>query len=285
MRTLIIFLSICVFGSISQAQMTDSEIVQTLISIRHTNIRESLNELGLTYVQKKQVERGENEMKYIFFIKGTEGNSKPWDIYTKKVSDNSIRITRIVIKYYYDNPGDIIELDRFLVPEEKVINGYIILFEKSEGKKQAHIDIKANEVLDIYNNLFKKTEYKKVTYTAEMHLFIRLLMSYNQQQTVEYNLNIYEKGRFTCSGLPENYLSLILYSNDTIKLINDNAQKNCAYSPVSNFSISEEDYNLLKESPILKIVFRQQNFKNEFSDLMSRSIIELIAELETPTVQ
>ena len=58
MRILIFFLSICAFGSISQAQMTDSEIVQALIAEHHTNIRESLNELGLTYTQKKQVDKG-----------------------------------------------------------------------------------------------------------------------------------------------------------------------------------------------------------------------------------
>lgn len=263
MRILNFILSIFVFINVSQAQMSDLEIAQNLISKYHVHIRESLNELGLTYVQKKQMKIGENEMKFVFIINGTENNNKPWDIYTEKVTDDSVRISKIIIKFYYKNKGDIIEFDKFKKQHDQIVNRYFISYEKSEGTRQAHVQITSQEVFNHSNNIVKSS-FLNFASSSSHKLYMQLIKEHKQNNVSKYYLKVYVEDLYTCVGLPTNRLILELYNNKSITLKEENTSSYCSKSAESNFYLKETDIETLKKNnPIIFRLIQDKEY-NEF---------------------
>ena len=278
MKSLTILLSVFMLGHVIQAQKSDIEIVQTLISKYHTNIRMELNSIGLTFTQKKQKSDGD-VTKYFFFINGNENNTKPWEIYTKSVNDDKVRVVRILIKYYYKNQGDIIELDKFIVPDDQLINGYFVTYEKSEGKKQAHIDININETNlkpDVVN---KQTKFTKVLSNSNEKIYFQLLKNFMDTDNNVYFLKVAVMDSFSCVGLRDNYIKFKFFNNETVILNGDGASHHCDFSAVSSFYLNDENIQKLKKNPISIIQFKQG--KHEYNIFVANSnvIIDLIGEL------
>jgi hypothetical protein len=275
----IIYFSIFLLGYSLNAQPSDIEIVQDLISKYHTNIRVELNSMGLTYTQKKQKTDLENT-RYVFFIKGRENNTKTWEIYTTPVNEDKIRVVRILIKYYYKNQGDITELDQFILPADKLINGYFATFEKSEGKKQAHIDININDLnseKDIW--IKNETKYTKVLTNSKEKVYIQLNKNYKNTGNDNYFLNVSVMETFYCVGQQENYIKFKFFNDDEIFIEGDGAKYHCDFAAVSNFYLNDENIKKLSTNPVSIIQLKQGDHVYEIFVSNSNILIEMINKL------
>jgi hypothetical protein len=246
-----------------QAQKADIEIAQSLITKNHSTIREGLYDLGLSFVQKKQSSTSGNEMKYIFLIDGTKNNKKYWDIYTETISDDSIRVKEIVIKYYYKNHGDIIELDKFKKQQDQIVGKYFISYEKSEGTKQAHIKITSQELFD-YSNSVIRSDFLKFASSPTQNLYLQLFKEIKEDQPNVYYVKVYVEDLYTCVGLPNNLFVLELENGKSVTLKEENTSDYCAVSPESNFYFKKEDVELLKENGPIKLRLIQDKAYGEY---------------------
>ncbi len=275
MKIFAFFISIFLFGHIVSAQQTDLMIVQSLISKYHSNVRVELKSMGLTFVQKKQ-KTDYNITKYIFVIDGTENNKKIWEIYTEPISKEKVRIARILIKYYYKNSGDITEFDEFIIPEDELINGNAVTYEKSEGKKQAHIDIKSDL---ISSNIRKQTKYTKILTNSKEKVYVQLQQNYKDTHNNIYFLNISVMDSFSCVGLRDNYIEFSFFDNEGVIINVDGASYHCDFAAVSHFQLNNEYINKLKANPISIIRLKQGDYEYEFFVANSDIIIDLLKEL------
>lgn len=258
MKSFVSLLTVIFLSQIMFAQLSDLEIVQSLISKNHINIRAELNSLGLKYTQKKQNTGSDTVTRYIFFINGTENNIKPWEIFTKPFNEDTSRITTILIKYYYKNPGDLLEFDRFIVPDNQIINESFITFEKSEGKKQAHIKVSISTIANYRDDIAKKTGYYMVDSKTKESLYFNLSKKYSGSEDKGlFFLNAIVKGTFSCAGTEDNYLVIKFMDNDSLILDNDLADYKCDFSVASNFLLSQDDLQRIAKTQMSIIRLKQ----------------------------
>jgi hypothetical protein len=247
------------------SQPSDLEIIQSLISKTHYSIRMELGSLGLQFIQKKQ-KTDNDDIRYVFFIEGTENNSKTWEIFTKPAMNDKVLITRILIKYYYKNNGDLTELDKFLVPEDYLINGCYVSMFKSEGNKQAHIDIRLSQ-FNFQNEIIKQTKFVKVENDSNDILYIQLVRNkvksfdnHNKLKDINIDiLNIMNMNEDSCLSVSRNFFKIYLENNDSIILNMDGASYYSNTIIMSSYYISKNNYQKLRSIPITSINYQQDN--------------------------
>jgi hypothetical protein len=280
MKKLISILSILFFISVSQAQISDSALVQLLITKHHFDIRREFFKLGIPFTQKKQIPVGKDGMKYIFLITGPNGNTKPWEVYTERIYRDSVRVSRIIIKYYYKKPGDLIDLDYFDTSKSlQFIDDQIYSFIKSEGKKQAYIEITTK----LFSSAGSRTKSPWLNF-SQKNLNDLFLQFVKDPKAINgaYWFKAYLNDVYTCVGSKYNSLIFELDNSKYVHLHEKNEEETCGNSAMSIFYLTANEVETLKNNNSIEIRIVQDTVDREFKisqpDLIS-NIIKTIDRL------
>jgi hypothetical protein len=277
MKRLIITLIVLFFVNVSQAQMSDSALVQHLITKHHLDIRREFFKLEIPFTQKKQTGIGSNGMKYIFFIKSPNGNTKPWEVYTEKINGDSIRVNRILIKYYYKHPGDLLDLDYFDISKSlQIVGDQLYSFRKSEGKKQAYIEIASKLFSTIGSKA--KSPWLNFSKSNSNDLLLQLIKDPKGINGI-YCFKAYLSDVNTCVGLRYNSLIFELDSTKYVHLHEKNSEKICGNSAKSFFYPTVTEIEMLEKNNVKFIRIIQDTIDREFKvpqpDLISNILKKL----------
>jgi len=119
---------------------SDLDVVNLLGSCEITDLNYTLDTLGLDF---KIIDHEED--RYFIDIAGAEHNIKPWEIATTKCGDGKEKITYVLVRYFHENDGDLVDLERYNTKRSKKINDRKFIYNKSVGRQQSYFAVQITD--------------------------------------------------------------------------------------------------------------------------------------------
>lgn len=119
---------------------SDLDIVNLIGSCEITSLDYTLDTLGLDF---EIIEYSED--RYYLDIAGAENNVKAWEIATAPCSEGKEKVTYVLVRYYHENEGDVIDLERYETKRSKKINDRKFIYNKSVGRQQSYFAVQISD--------------------------------------------------------------------------------------------------------------------------------------------
>lgn len=119
---------------------SDLDIVNLIGSCEISSLDYTLDTLGLVF---EIIEFSED--RYYLDIAGAENNVKSWEIATAPCDEGKEKVTYVLVRYYHENEGDVIDLDRYETKRSKKINDRKFVYNKSVGRQQSYFAVQISD--------------------------------------------------------------------------------------------------------------------------------------------
>jgi len=119
---------------------SDLEVVNLIGSCEIADLNYTLDTLGLDF---EIIEHEED--RYYLDIVGAENNVKPWEIATTKCGDGKEKVTYVLVRYFHENDGDLVDLERYNTKRSKKINDRKFIYNKSVGRQQSYFAVQITD--------------------------------------------------------------------------------------------------------------------------------------------
>jgi hypothetical protein len=119
---------------------SDLDIVNLIGSCELSSLDYTLDTLGLDF---EIIEHSED--RYYLDIAGAENNVKAWEIATEPCDTGKEKVTYVLIRYYHENEGDVIDLERYETKRSKKINDRKFIYNKSVGRQQSYFAVQISD--------------------------------------------------------------------------------------------------------------------------------------------
>lgn len=119
---------------------SDLDIVNLIGSCEISNLDYTLDTLGLDF---EIIEHSED--RYYLDIAGAENNLKAWEIATEPCDEGKVKVTYVLVRYYHENEGDVIDLERYETKRSKKINDRKFIYNKSVGRQQSYFAVQITD--------------------------------------------------------------------------------------------------------------------------------------------
>lgn len=119
---------------------SDLDIVNLLGSCEFSNLNYTLDTLGLEF---EIIEHDED--RYYLDIVGAADNTKAWEIATSPCEEGKEKVTYVLVRYYHENEGDVVDLERYETKRSKKINDRKFIYNKSVGRQQSYFAVQISD--------------------------------------------------------------------------------------------------------------------------------------------
>lgn len=119
---------------------SDLDIVNLIGSCEISSLNYTLDTLGLEF---EIIEHDED--RYYLDIVGAEDNVKAWEIATMPCEEGKEKVTYVLVRYYHENEGDVVDLERYETKRSKKINERKFIYNKSVGRQQSYFAVQITD--------------------------------------------------------------------------------------------------------------------------------------------